>query len=278
MSKKRGFTLIELLVVIAIIALLLSILIPALTKVKQVAQAVMCSSNTKQLTLAWMIYANANNDRMCYGNVLYDDTPPEQWVQRIAQSGDDGYVSSLEALDRELIGIRNGSLFPYSQDVKVYHCPSDPAYKEFRGMSILPGDERKRSPYRTFTIAGGMNGGTRPDNRTPYLPGNKILKKTLEIPTPANRYIFLEEAEKGKNVHNWGSWILNPDPTNDTWWDPISIWHGEKSVMGFADGHAETHKWQNKSTVELAEGIIGPGDVVDPSDDLRWMQQGYIPR
>lgn len=47
-------------------------------------------------------------------------------------------------------------------------------------------------------------------------------------------------------------------------------------VMGFVDGHAETHLWKNKSTMDLANGVIGPGDVVKPNDDLRPMQKEYV--
>lgn len=61
---KRGFTLIELLVVIAIIALLLAILLPALSKAKELARRTVCSTNHKQIALSMQIYGNENNSEL----------------------------------------------------------------------------------------------------------------------------------------------------------------------------------------------------------------------
>lgn len=63
MKKKKGFTLIELLVVIAIIAMLLAILMPALNKVKKIAQRVVCGTNLKGLGTAQSVYANDYEDQ-----------------------------------------------------------------------------------------------------------------------------------------------------------------------------------------------------------------------
>jgi prepilin-type N-terminal cleavage/methylation domain-containing protein len=63
MRTHRAFTLIELLVVVAIIALLLSILTPALNKVKQAGKKVVCNSNVKQLGMAYSMYAQMYGGR-----------------------------------------------------------------------------------------------------------------------------------------------------------------------------------------------------------------------
>ena len=61
---RRAFTLIELLVVSAIIAILASIVLSALTRAKTKAPGLYCLSNQKQLTLAWRMYADANQDKL----------------------------------------------------------------------------------------------------------------------------------------------------------------------------------------------------------------------
>ena len=63
MNRRCGFTLIELLVVIAIIALLMGIMMPALRSIRKQAAGSVCLSNQHQLVLAWIMYAQENDDK-----------------------------------------------------------------------------------------------------------------------------------------------------------------------------------------------------------------------
>ncbi len=77
--RKKGFTLIELLVVVAIIAMLLAILMPALSRVKKIAQRVVCGTNLKGLGTSQMVYSQDFNDDMAVLNAASGDPLTVNW-------------------------------------------------------------------------------------------------------------------------------------------------------------------------------------------------------
>jgi prepilin-type N-terminal cleavage/methylation domain-containing protein len=69
MFRRRAFTLIELLVVIAIIAMLVAILIPIVSTAREQARRAVCLSNLRQLTIAWILYADDHDGQIVWGAV-----------------------------------------------------------------------------------------------------------------------------------------------------------------------------------------------------------------
>src|SRR4030042_1546653 len=155
MRKAQGFTLIELLVVIAIIAVLMGILMPSLQRAREQGQRAVCLNNLKQLSLAWISYADDNDDRIVNGEAYAGGdglapVPTSGMHNRERYwAGDDcapGYQQG-EKLEKEvqLRAIRAGALFRFVPDVKLYQCPT--------GV---------RGEMRTYSIVDSMNGLARP--------------------------------------------------------------------------------------------------------------------
>jgi len=122
---QRAFTLLELLVVVAVIAILASLLLPALAKARGKAQGMVCLQNTKQLGLAWLIYADDHNGRLAYN--LGGDTG----LRAVAQGTNLNWVNNvmtweLDSDNTNTATITEASLGPYANKaVSIYRCPAE---------------------------------------------------------------------------------------------------------------------------------------------------------
>jgi prepilin-type N-terminal cleavage/methylation domain-containing protein len=157
--KKYGFTLIELLVVIAIIALLMAVLLPALSKARTQAKRIVCLSGLKQLTLAWVAYADNYDGKIVNGGQIPLPTTPAEiaraeplWCTSFHTTADPGYdwnwtawvaASSgtpvLSYQDR-IEKLKKGALYRYCPNIKSYRCP-----------------EAEKVIHRTYGIPESMN-------------------------------------------------------------------------------------------------------------------------
>jgi type II secretory pathway pseudopilin PulG len=117
--------LIELLVVIALIAILASILLPVLSKAKARAQGIACLNNTRQLALAWLLYADDHTDRLPYN--LGGDATRTTVAMRTNLNWVNGIMDwSLSEDNTNTAMLTESSLGAYANKaVKIYRCPSD---------------------------------------------------------------------------------------------------------------------------------------------------------
>jgi len=237
------------------------------------AKRTVCLTNLKQLTLAWTQFAHDNDGFIVNGAVLgtecQADAPTSgdhageiPWVGR---DWDDGYGSGApmpESCKED--AIRDGALWPYCQELKLYRCPTG-----------YPGD------IRSYAIVDGMNGL----RRSGTIAGVHWIKNLGQILKPGERIVFIDE---GKVTPD--SFAVNFNMA--LWWDDPPVRHGEGSAQSYADGHSEWHRWKGKWTAAYGLATIGihpknnyppgaslPDGTIVPAtsadwEDLYWIQRG----
>jgi|SRR5450756_736730 len=255
-----AFTLIELLVVIAIIAILAAMLLPALSKAKQKALGISCMNNTKQLVLAWQLYAGDNNDIIAPINANNGaQDPPALWGNYWV---DDSMVYGTSDTINELI-IKAGLLWNYSKNLNVFRCPADNS-TQFQNHS---GSPRLRSYSCSQVFCGGP--WLSSISGLPYATYTKIG----QIRKPADTWVFVDENPATINDAAFAVAMISvPTPGIAKEIDEPAAYHGNASGFSFADGHSIVHKWQSALTV-TANTTGNPTVSTDAGfiSDLVWL-------
>jgi prepilin-type N-terminal cleavage/methylation domain-containing protein len=284
--ERKGFTLIELLVVIAIIALLLSILMPGLRRVKEQAMAINCAANVHSLGVAYQGYASSNDDRVVYG---FSSSVPSDPSWASCPQKEDGSASSgadITLADR-IRGIERGALYPYNEDSGAYHCPADRRV----GKGTSAGNEPVNKIYRTYLLDDVLVGVTQEEaaakgytiGGAPY-NNPRWITRLSQIRNPGSSYTFTEGSIPGNFgfFFEHGGFSFFPWNSGD-YSDTLGAYHAKSGIFGFADGHSERYKWQHEETARYFNERYSSysydqfrSDLpVDQDKDITWLYEHY---
>jgi prepilin-type processing-associated H-X9-DG protein len=154
--------------------------------------------------------------------------------------------------------LRRGALFKFCSNVKSYRCP-----------------EAIKTTHRTYIMPESMNA-----HWSGAPSEGEVLKRMGQIKNSAERIVFFEERTITPDTFVFS---YNTNKTTVYWEsDAPDIMHANGGNYGFADGHAEFHKWECPSTIELAKCVVAGNckgyttyrDACKDNVDARWVHKG----
>jgi len=250
MRQRRAFTLVELLVVIGIIAVLIGILMPALSRARKQAQVTQCLSNQRQLIMALLMYCNENKNTFPGGTGYFrwrNDAGAPQPFTSISKGADYDHSAfnpySCNA-DDESGPTYLTKYVKGSKQVPV--CPNEPELKKvgsFAPNNLWTGYWYPMSlVYTPAQIWNGTAASPTPPPQTP--------QKITGVKYPSQKVVIIDR----KTYHN-SRFIVDTDKAPDMNGNLVNTTTGNiKGIYvtaGFADGHAVL-----RSTFEMFDSDV----------------------
>jgi prepilin-type processing-associated H-X9-DG protein len=250
-----------------VVCCLIGVLMPALNKAHDLGRRAVCEANLRDLAFAWIMYADDNDGKIVNGQPNDPRTtggpPPAKvhteipWALEIALNADGNPDPAVSKYNHEKT-IKNGALWPYVKNVKVYRCPGG-----------------KANHLRTYSIVCSLNGDKSP---VESLSNNSLLcvKNRSYVRRPHERIVFVDEGWVNNSSFRVG--YINPGQ----WIDPPPVRHSGGMTFVFADGHSGYWKWKGNGTVKTGKKRMPdytPVSAEDQSDlrDMRIAVWGKIP-
>lgn len=241
MSRTKGFTLVELLVVVGIIALLISVLMPALRKARIAANQTACLARHRDLGMALQMYVNSYKGH----------APPYEWYDPATGMQFYKLWPSADFLGRFVGQRKYNNKDSQIPGVELYMTRgiTCSAYLNPRGNTLTYitgiGINIRNAWFKRFNDNARRRFG-RPSNPKSARPMNQVIT-------------FVDTFDGGNGAYRWEK-LYYGDSSTATGGGAngmVAYRHGRNTVVSFADGHAAVFTNQNNSTVGYNSGLHG---------------------